>query len=49
MGQYVRPQEGEKVSGDVVLTQHEDGGVLAAVIDVLGHGPEAHEVGKSHQ
>ena len=45
MGEYVRPQEGETLSGDVVLTQHEDAGVLAAVIDVLGHGPEAHEVG----
>jgi hypothetical protein len=45
LGEYVRPQEGETLSGDVVLTQHEDAGVLAAVIDVLGHGPEAHEVG----
>jgi len=45
LGQYVRPREGETLSGDVVLTQHEDAGALAAVIDVLGHGPEAHEVG----
>lgn len=45
LGEYVRPHEGERLSGDVVLTQHEDAGVLAAVIDVLGHGPEAHEVG----
>ncbi len=28
-----------------MLTQREREGVLAAVIDVLGHGPEAHEVG----
>ena len=45
LGEYVRPLEGETLSGDVVLTQHEDTGVLAAVIDGLGHGPEAHEVG----
>ena len=45
LGEYVRPHEGETLSGDVVLTQHEDAGVLVAVIDVLGHGPEAHEVG----
>jgi hypothetical protein len=45
LGEYVRPYEGETLSGDVVLTQHEDAGVLVAVIDVLGHGPEAHEVG----
>jgi phosphoserine phosphatase RsbX len=45
LGEYVRPQNGETLSGDVVLTQHEDAGVLAAVIDVLGHGLEAHEVG----
>jgi len=45
LGEYVRPHKGETLSGDVVLTQHEDAGVLVAVIDVLGHGPEAHEVG----
>lgn len=45
MGEYVRPQDGESLSGDVVLTQRQHAGVLAAVIDVLGHGPEAHEVG----
>ena len=41
----MRPQEGETLSGDVVLTQREETGVLAAVIDVLGHGLAAHEVG----
>jgi len=45
LGEYVRPHEGETLSGDVVLIQHKDTGALAAVIDVLGHGPEAHEVG----
>jgi phosphoserine phosphatase RsbX len=45
LGEYVRPHEGETLSGDVVLTQQEDAGVLVAVIDVLGHGREANEVG----
>jgi hypothetical protein len=45
LGQYVRPREGETLSGDVVLTQHEATGAIAAIIDVLGHGSEAHEVG----
>jgi phosphoserine phosphatase RsbX len=45
LGQYVRPREGETLSGDVVLTQHKDAGALAAVIDVLGHGRDAHAVG----
>jgi len=45
LGEYVRPHDGETLSGDVVLTQQENGGVFAAVIDVLGHGSEAHEVG----
>jgi len=45
LGAYVQPQDGETLSGDVVLTQREQNGVLAAVIDVLGHGSEAHHVG----
>jgi hypothetical protein len=45
LGEYVRPQDGETLSGDVVLTQRGEPGVLAAVIDVLGHGSEAHQVG----
>lgn len=45
LGEYVRPQDGETLSGDVVLTHRKDAGVFVAVIDVLGHGAEAHEVG----
>ena len=43
-GSYVRPCEGETVSGDAVLLQPTQGGMLAAVIDALGHGSEAHRL-----
>ncbi len=38
---FGRPIAGESVSGDMHLVAHFPGGVLAAVIDGLGHGPEA--------
>ena len=47
----VRPCHGESVSGDTVyvapFAQGEEGerreeGLLVAIVDVLGHGPEAH-------
>ncbi len=44
-GIYVRPCDGETVSGDVICLKQSDSGVFAGVIDALGHGPEAHEVG----
>jgi len=40
----VRPCDGETLSGDTALVQWGDDGVLVAVIDVLGHGPNAHEL-----
>jgi len=43
-GEYVRPCDGETLSGDTALVQWGDDGVLVAVIDVLGHGPDAHEL-----
>ena len=43
-GEYVRPCDGEKLSGDAALVHWNDDGVLVAVIDVLGHGPDAHEL-----
>ena len=43
-GEYVRPCDGETLSGDAVLVQWNDDGVLVAVIDVLGHGPDAHKL-----
>jgi hypothetical protein len=44
-GIYVRPCDGETLSGDVVLVQPQEGGVFAALIDALGHGPDAHRLG----
>ncbi len=38
---FGRPFPGQTVSGDLHLVAHFPGGVLAAVIDGLGHGPEA--------
>ena len=44
-GSYVQPCDGETLSGDVVFVQPHGDGVFAAVVDVLGHGPEAHRLG----
>jgi serine/threonine protein phosphatase PrpC len=35
---------GENVSGDVALVEERDEALFAAIIDGLGHGPEAHSV-----
>jgi negative regulator of sigma-B (phosphoserine phosphatase) len=43
-GEYVRPCDGETLSGDIALVHWDNDGVLVAVIDVLGHGPDAHEL-----
>jgi negative regulator of sigma-B (phosphoserine phosphatase) len=43
-GEYVRPCDGETLSGDAALVHCDDDGVLVALIDVLGHGPDAHEL-----
>ena len=39
-----RPCPGERVSGDAAFLRPVQGGWFAAVVDVLGHGPEAHEL-----
>ena len=44
-GVYVRPCDGETLSGDVVFVQPQGDGLFASVIDVLGHGPDAHRLG----
>ena len=44
-GIYVRPCDGETLSGDVVFVQPQGDGVFAVVIDALGHGPDAHKLG----
>jgi negative regulator of sigma-B (phosphoserine phosphatase) len=40
----IRPCLGELVSGDAVVIRPLEHGLLAAIVDVLGHGPEAHEL-----
>jgi len=44
-GTYVRACDGERLSGDVAFVEQRDGSVFAALIDALGHGPDAHQVG----
>ncbi|MGH6891012.1 MAG: SpoIIE family protein phosphatase [Dongiaceae bacterium] len=44
-GIYVRPCDGETLSGDAVFVQPQGDGLFAAVIDALGHGPDAHRIG----
>ena len=41
----MRPCDGETLSGDVVFVQPQGDGVFAAVIDALGHGPDANRLG----
>ena len=43
-GRAIRPRRGELVSGDAAVLRSLPDGCFAAIIDVLGHGPEAHEV-----
>jgi len=40
----VRPCFGESVSGDTVVIRMLGQGLFVAIVDVLGHGPEAHEL-----
>ena len=40
----IRPCPGERVSGDAVVIRPLEGGIFAAIVDVLGHGPEAHQL-----
>ena len=40
----IRPCAGEQVSGDAVVIQALDDGLFVALVDVLGHGPKAHEL-----
>ncbi len=39
-----RPHYYEHVSGDAAVIRQKDHLLLAAIVDVLGHGPEAHDV-----
>ena len=40
----IRPCMGERVSGDLVVVRPLEDGLFCAIVDVLGHGPEAHEL-----
>lgn len=42
----IRPCQGERVSGDAVVIRPLEEGLFAAIVDVLGHGPEANELAK---
>ncbi len=41
---HVRPCQGEDVSGDTVVLRPLEDGLLVAIVDVLGHGRDAHEL-----
>jgi negative regulator of sigma-B (phosphoserine phosphatase) len=40
----IRPCLGELLSGDAVVIRPLEEGLFVAIVDVLGHGPEAHEL-----
>jgi serine phosphatase RsbU (regulator of sigma subunit) len=40
----IRPCLGERLCGDTVVIQPHEQGLFVAIVDVLGHGPEAHEL-----
>jgi serine phosphatase RsbU (regulator of sigma subunit) len=40
----IRPCHGEHLSGDAVVIRPLEQGLFLAIVDVLGHGPEAHEL-----
>jgi serine phosphatase RsbU (regulator of sigma subunit) len=40
----IRPCMGDRVSGDAVVIRPLEQGLFVAIIDVLGHGPEANEL-----
>ncbi len=41
---FARPCFGERVSGDTVVIEHRDEILFMAIIDALGHGPQANAV-----
>jgi negative regulator of sigma-B (phosphoserine phosphatase) len=40
----IRPFPGETVSGDAVVVRSLEEGIFVAIVDVLGHGPEANKL-----
>jgi len=41
---YIRPMPGHYVGGDAAVVREVEDGLLVSIIDVLGHGAEAHEL-----
>ena len=41
---FARPCVGERVSGDTVVIEHRDNDLFLAIVDALGHGPQANAV-----
>ena len=46
---FGRPCVGETLSGDTAVVRETDDVVFVALIDVLGHGPEAYETARQAQ
>lgn len=40
---YIRPMPGHHVGGDAAVVREVEDGLLVTIVDVLGHGVEAHE------
>ena len=40
----IRPCQGFEVGGDTIVVRPLENGLFAAIVDVLGHGPEAHDL-----
>jgi anti-sigma regulatory factor (Ser/Thr protein kinase) len=41
---FIRPCRGERLSGDVALVERRGDTLFVAIIDALGHGPDAHAI-----
>jgi len=41
---YIRPMPGHHVGGDAAVVREVEDGLLVSIVDVLGHGIEAHEL-----
>ncbi|MBT8363318.1 MAG: hypothetical protein KJP23_01340, partial [Deltaproteobacteria bacterium] len=41
---FARPCLGERVSGDTVVIEHREEILFLAIVDALGHGPQANAV-----
>jgi len=46
VGEYIRPCKDEKVSGDIIIVKELEDSLQVSMVDVLGHGDDAHAVAK---